>query len=82
MAIPLLAPLGGPEVSGVGKVQLTDGSGLNTHIAVFNSAGTLVDGGPVPGGGGGTGSVVSYDGGDSTTPASAYVLRVNMGASI
>ena len=81
MAIPLLAPLGGPEVSGVGKVQLTDGSGLNTHIAVFNSAGTLVDGGPVPSGGGGTGTVVSYDGGSSASMPSLFPFRIDMGGS-
>ena len=79
MAIPLLSPVGGTEVAGTGLVQLTDGSGQNTHIAVFNSAGTLIDGGPVPTGGGG--SLVSYDGGNSTTPGTAYEIRLDMGAS-
>lgn len=80
MSIPLLAPLTGTEVSGTGKVQLTDGSWINTHIAVFNSAGTLVDGGSVPTGGGG--SLVNYDGGNSTTPGTAYDIQLDMGASV
>jgi hypothetical protein len=77
MAIPVLSPLSG-QVAGTGKVQLTDGSGINTHIAVFDAAGTLVDGGPVPSGGG---SLVSYDCGNSATSGSSYVIELDMGAS-
>jgi hypothetical protein len=49
MSIPLLSTFGGVEASGAGKVQLTDGSGANGHVGIFNSAGTLIDGGtPAP----------------------------------
>lgn len=84
MTIPLLSPLGGTQVSGVGKVQLTDGSGQNTHIAVFNTTGTLIDGGPVPSGSGsgGTGTLVSYDGGSSSTSGASYAIELDMGASV
>jgi len=55
MAIPVLSPLTGPAVSGEGLlIQTTDGSGVATHIAVFDPNGTLIDGGPVPSGGSGT----------------------------